>query len=303
MSFSSKHSRFVLASMRINLKEKLLQVLPESVPEDVRKFLCNLNEDNLIITTNAKDDLTMVDAPSSTEHEMINEIHQSLDEIYLEFTRMNKFSEVEKKHIEMIIDDLRCLSIKIIHSCYVQISQLKSEVLDLKQQIGVVESHLKTAKRSNLISELLSPLKKNIFLEMVQLNIPSSYFNVNILKSMVSTIKNDPISSEFYLNIHKMNNVFDEKIFDSFRNLVISISSHQNINFEVLLLLLIEKEKRNFEQHSMVTDFIRDSYRTNDVRLTTLLRQQEIISTFELVEIETMDVIYVNFFGHLFTRS
>ena len=40
------------------------------------------------------------------------------------------------------------------------------------------------------IAIILSPLKKNIFLEMVKLNLPSSYFDVNILKSMVSKMNN-----------------------------------------------------------------------------------------------------------------
>ena len=288
--------------MIINLKEKFIENLPEVIPEDFRTFLNSLNEENFIISISTNENQTNTEQTASIENDFVNEIHQMLDELYLQCIRIKNLSEEEKKNIQLVVNNSREYIIKIIHSFYDQILLLKNNIADLRKEMLVLQQEEASLKRSNIISELFSPLKKKIFQEMSKFNIPSCYYHVNILKSMLSSNIGDASSAVFYLNVHKMNNEFDEQTFDSFRNLLVSISSGQKINVEIFLTLLIEKEKRNFQQHSIITDFIKDSYRTNDARLTTLLRQQEILSGFELIEIEAMDTIYSTYFGHLFTH-
>ncbi|CAF1541884.1 unnamed protein product [Rotaria magnacalcarata] len=100
-----------------------------------------------------------------------------------------------------------------------------------------------------------------------------------------------------------MSNEFDEQTFNLLQHLMHSFSTSQGISYDILLILLIEKEKRNFEEHSIITDFIKDSYRTNDARLTSLLRQQDLLSEFKLTEIDVMDKIYSKYFSHLANQS
>jgi hypothetical protein len=99
-----------------------------------------------------------------------------------------------------------------------------------------------------------------------------------------------------------MNNEFDEQAFNSLQTLIRLFNTSEDISYDTLLVLLIEKEKRNFEEHSIITDFIGDSYQTNDSRLTSLLRQQDLLSTFQLTEIDVIDKIYTKYFGHLSSR-
>jgi hypothetical protein len=105
------------------------------------------------------------------------------------------------------------------------------------------------------------------------------------------------------MNIYEMNNEFNQEVLDSFRNLLHTLSISLDITYDILLWLLIEKEKRNFEEHSMITDFIKHSFRTNDARLTSLLRQQGLLSAFELSEMHVMDKIYTKYFSHLVNHS
>ncbi len=169
--------------------------------------------------------------------------------------------------------------------------------------MNVLESKQIEMKRVNMISEILSPLKKNIFQDMSNVPIPTYYYNINILKCLYSLDKNDITSNNFYMNIYEMNNEFNQEVLDSFRNLLHTLSISLDITYDILLWLLIEKEKRNFEEHSMITDFIKHSFRTNDARLTSLLRQQGLLSAFELSEMHVMDKIYTKYFSHLVNHS
>jgi hypothetical protein len=100
-----------------------------------------------------------------------------------------------------------------------------------------------------------------------------------------------------------MNNEFNETAFTSLQHLIRSFGSSEYISYDTLLVLLIEKEKRSFEEHSIITDFIRDSYQTNDSRLTSLLRQQDLLPAFQLTELDAMDKIYTKYFSHLAHHS
>jgi len=146
-------------------------------------------------------------------------------------------------------------------------------------------------------------LKKNIFRDMSNFPIPTCYYNVNILKCLYSLDKNDIISTNFYINIYKMNNEFNQEVLDLFRNLLYTLSISLDTTYDILSWLLIEKEKQNSEEHSMITDFIKDSFRTNDARLTSSLRQQGLLSAFELSEMHVMDKVYTKYFSHLFNHS
>jgi hypothetical protein len=54
-----------------------------------------------------------------------------------------------------------------------------------------------------------------------------------------------------------MNNEFNQEVLDLFRNSVYALSVDLNVPYDILLSLLIEKEKRNFHEHSMIVDFPR----------------------------------------------
>ena len=70
----------------------------------------------------------------------------------------------------------------------------------------------------------------------------------------------------------------------------------------ICLLIEIEKEKRNFHEHSMIVDFLKDSRNTNDSRLTTLLRQEDIMDAFQLSEMLVIDKIYTTYFINVVNR-
>ncbi len=93
--------------------------------------------------------------------------------------------------------------------------------------------------------------------------------------------------------------------------------------------LLIGKERRNFEEHTFITDFMKHSFNTNDARFTThdrkirhvygeatakntlihnhrprtLLRQQGLLTEFQLSEIDVLDKTYMKYFGHLHRQN
>ncbi|CAF2051466.1 unnamed protein product [Rotaria magnacalcarata] len=289
--------------MIINLKQKFMEILPETVPEGFLEFLESLDEDDYKIAVPTSDTQTATTQTSLIENDIINEIYQKLDEIYLKFIRINNLSESEKKSIETIINNLRSLIIKIINSLNGQISTYNNDIADLKKVVNSLQQKQIEIKRVNIISEILFPLKRNIFREMSNNNIPSYYYNVNVLKSLYSLNKDDITSANFYINVHKMSNEFDEQTFNLLQNLMHSFSTSQGTSYDILLILLIEKEKRNFQEHSIITDFIKDSYGTNDARLTSLLRQQDLLSEFKLTEIDVMDKIYTKYFSHLVNQS
>lgn len=109
----------------------------------------------------------------------------------------------------------------------------------------------------------------------------------------------DKDSNDFYLNVWKMTNEFNEELLESFRKLIHAIAIDLNVAYDILIRLLVEKEKRNFEEHCLITDWIKDSMNTNDCRLTSLLRKQDLLHSFQFSELNVMDKIYMKFFGCL----
>ncbi|CAF3019690.1 unnamed protein product [Rotaria sp. Silwood2] len=287
-----------------------MEVLPKSAPEGFMNYLNSLNENDYIISVPINDTRTTTTQASLIENDTINEIDQMIDEIYLKYMRINHLTESEKKSIETMITNLRNLIMKFISSLNERINSLNEhictlndEIVNLKKGMHAVEQKEIGIKRVNIISEILSPLKGNIFREMSRINTPSDYYNVNVLKSLYWLNKGDITSANFYLNVHKMNNDFVEQVFNSLQNFIRSFSTSENISYDTLLVLLIEKEKRNFEEHSIITNFIRDSCQTNDSRLTSLLRQQNLLSAFQLTEIDVIDKIYTKYFRRLTNHS
>ena len=61
--------------------------------------------------------------------------------------------------------------------------------------------------KHRVVAEVLAPLKKHIFHQMVDNNIPTYYHNVNMLKALHSLGKNENFMG-FYINIFQMNNEF-----------------------------------------------------------------------------------------------
>jgi hypothetical protein len=260
-----------------------------SAPEGFVNFLNNLNDNDYVIHITTK---------SSNEHELIKEINQMIDEIYLNFLHVNNLTDLERKNIERTISNLRDLIIKTISSFQEQIVTLTSTMTTLQKKMDILEKNQMELKRINIISEILSPFKKGIFRNMSNAQIPSCYYNVNLLKSLYSLAKNDIDSRDFYIDIFKKNNEFNQELLDLFRNLLYASSVDLNVPYDILLSLLIEKEKRNFHEHSMIVDFLKDSRNTNDSRLTTLLRQQDILEAFELSEILVVEKIYTTYFSN-----
>ena len=94
--------------MSINIKQKFIEMLPaSSAPEGFVNFLNNLNDNDYIIH---------ITSQSSSEHELIQEINQMIDDIYLTFLRVNNLTELERKNIERTISNLRDFIIKTISS-------------------------------------------------------------------------------------------------------------------------------------------------------------------------------------------
>ncbi|CAF5144589.1 unnamed protein product [Rotaria magnacalcarata] len=111
-----------------------MEILPETVPEGFLEFLESLDEDDYKIAVPTSDTQTATTQTSLIENDIINEIYQKLDEIYLKFIRINNLSESEKKSIETIINNLRSLIIKIINSLNGQISTYNNDIADLKKK-------------------------------------------------------------------------------------------------------------------------------------------------------------------------
>ena len=165
-----------------------------------------------------------------------------------------------------------------------------------------LEKNQMELKRINIISEILSPFKNIIFRNMSNAQIPACYYNVNLLKCLYALAKNDIDSSDFYIDIFKMNNGFNQQVLDLFRNLGNASCVDLNVPYDILLSLLIEKEKRNFQEHSTIVDFLKDSRNTNDSRLPTLLRQEDIMGAFQLSEMLVIDKIYTTYFINAVNR-
>jgi hypothetical protein len=160
-------------------------------------------------------------------------------------------------------------------------------------------------KRLNIIAEILGPLKKKIFREMLNGSspIPSYYYDVNILKYLSELNKNDIASANIYINIYRMDNDFNQETLNLFKHLLITLSFELGIDYGILLSLLEEEEKRNFDEHSIISDFIKDSLRTNDTRLTSLIRQHGLIHSFNLSEMHLMDILFTKYFGDVAHRN
>jgi hypothetical protein len=90
-------------------------------------YLNSLNENNYIITVPTSDTRTTTTQASLIENDIINEINQMIDEIYLNYIRINHLPESEKKSIETIITNLRNLVMKIISSLNEHIITLNNE--------------------------------------------------------------------------------------------------------------------------------------------------------------------------------
>jgi hypothetical protein len=90
--------------MIINIKQKFMEILPEPVPEGFMNFLNSLKEDDYIITVPTNDVRTTTTQSSLNQIDIINETNQMIDDIYLNFVRINNLSELERKNIETIIN-------------------------------------------------------------------------------------------------------------------------------------------------------------------------------------------------------
>ena len=138
---------------------------------------------------------------------------------------------------------------------------------------------------------------------MTSNQIPIAYYDGNIFQSLYSSSTNDIKSSEYYIDVFRITNEFQEEHHRAFQNLIEKWANDFNVAYPVLLELLFEKQRRNFEQHALITDFIKDSLYTNDSRFTTLLRQQDLLDFFKLDELHVMESVYLKFFAHLFPNK
>jgi hypothetical protein len=120
--------------MIINIKQKFMEILPEPVPEGFMNFLNSLKEDDYIITVPTNDVRTTTTQSSLNQIDIINETNQMIDDIYLNFVRINNLSELERKNIETIINNLQNLIMKIINSFNEHILTLTSDITNLKKK-------------------------------------------------------------------------------------------------------------------------------------------------------------------------
>ena len=232
---------------------------------------------------------------------------------YLKLLRVNNISVVEQHNWQITINHLRANIRSIIDSFIRKMEKLTTECSDLKTECSdlktgmnslqnkviALENKQKEVKRTKLVSEILTPLKTKIMRDMTSNQMPIAYYDGNLLKSLYSSTKNDIKSSEYYINVFRFTNEFQEEHHRAFQKLIEKWADDLNVAYSVLLKLLFEKERRNFEQHAVITDFIKDSMCTNDSRLTTLLRQQDLLDFFELDELHAMENVYLRFFTYL----
>jgi hypothetical protein len=217
----------------INLKKKLMELSPEGLPEALATFLNNFNDSAYIIklppaSDDAQTITTSSSSSSSIENDLINDVNQMLDEMYLNCVRITNFSDSEKKQIELFINKTRDILTKIINSLYQQVATLNANVTDLTKQINDLKKEQIETKRVNIVLEILGPLKKYIYNEIANINIPPSYYNVNVLKSLYWLHKDDTGATNFYINIHKMNHAFDDQLFNSLKHLMHLFSKNDN---------------------------------------------------------------------------
>jgi acylphosphatase len=287
--------------MIINIKQKLIEILPEQVPEGFINFVNSLKDEDCIITVSTNDTQTT----TTESFDVVNEIYQIIVDIYLNFLRLNNLSEAERKKIETIVDNLRNSTMKVVNSFNEQIVNLKNRLNVLENEVNTIKSKQIEMKRLNIIAEILGPLKKKIFHEMLNGSspIPSYYYDVNILKCLSELNKNDIASANIYINIYRMDNDFNQETLNLFKHLLITLSFELGIDYGILLSLLKEEEKRNFDEHSIISDFIKDSLRTNDTRLTSLIRQHGLIHSFNLSEMHLMNILFTKYFGDVAHRN
>ncbi|CAF1587812.1 unnamed protein product, partial [Didymodactylos carnosus] len=264
------------------LNEKCMQMMPETAPEMLMNFLCNVEDEYFIINIST----------SSDDQITVDETNQLLDELYLIVVRNTNLSEVDKKHIERIINSYEIIwwfrvdsgaSIEFFFPC---ITLLKSNTnfINITVTGNTNAASITVTSNRNIYNICITGnSNSNVPSLMSNKNISNYYYNANILKALDLLNKGDIGSCNFYINVHKMTNQFDETTFYLLQELIYSLSVSQNINYGVLLNLLIENERRNFEEHALITGFRRDSFRTNNARFTALLRQQGVLTKFQLL--------------------
>lgn len=286
-------------------KKKIFEILPQTIPEAFISYLNSLNENECLISIPTTDSQTMT-TQALYGMDTVNEIDQVIVDLYLKFVRTNNLTEPERKNLEITINHVRELIKTMIKSFTGRIynlnkglDSLKTEMDTMQTRVDNLEMEQMEMKRTNIIAEILIPLKRNIIREMTNCQIPEFYYDINILKSLCSLHNNDFRSSEFYIDIFRMNNDFRQEMLHLFQGLIDKWANDLNASYHVLLELMLEKERTNFQEHLLITDFLKDSLHTNYARLTTLLRQQNASNSFYLGEIKVMEKIYLKYFGHL----
>ncbi len=107
--------------------------------------------------------------------------------------------------------------------------------------MNVLESKQVEAKRVNMVSEISSPSKKNIFREMSNVHILTCYYDVNILKYLYLLKKNDINLTNFYINIYQMNNEFSQQILQLFCNLLYTLTVGLDLTYDILLFPFLKE--------------------------------------------------------------
>ena len=243
-----------------------MELLPKPVPDAFVNYLNLLNETDYLISIATTDTQpTTTEAPLN-ENDLRNEVEQLIDELYLKFVRVNNISMVEQHNWQITINHLRANIRSIIDSFIRKMEKLDTECSDLKREMNslqnkviALENKQNEIKRTKIVAEIFAPLKKNIMREMTSNQIPIAYYDGNIFKSLYSSSTNDIKSSEYYIDVFRITNEFQEEHHRAFQNLIEKWANDFNVAYPVLLELLFEKQRRNFEQHALLTDFIKDS--------------------------------------------
>ena len=314
---------------RLSDDEYTVTVTPESSSSTI-----TTTSSSIVATTTDLSTVSTIHSPiagtpvsSASDCSVIDFINQTITLTYLKIIRINSLSAEDKTVIQNIIEDLRSVLLKIYNSVADQAANLKLQVEHISQelefkekqiqnllheveclkaehiQINVLKQESTERKKLNIISEIMAPMKKRIYNDMLKSNIVLDYYNVNILKSFYSLVQTDLSSSEFYLNVYRTANNYSENDCRRFEQLLISISAADSLDYSRLLKFLIDKEKQNFSEHATITDFLRDARQTQDPTLTTFLSQTGLLEHFELADIDVLDKTYQKYFGYLFQRT
>jgi len=84
--------------MIINIKEKFMQIMPETAPEMLMNFLRTLKDDDFIINVStSSDDQTTTTQSAAINNNMVDETNPLLYEFYLIVVRSTNLLEVDKK--------------------------------------------------------------------------------------------------------------------------------------------------------------------------------------------------------------